>query len=164
MTKILREKGILNPQAYFNQNNPNYYKSDYWRKPFDWHASSIRTILENPVYLGKVVFGRSKTKGFFDKRRVETDESEWIIVDNTHEALVTQELWDTVHQMMRAKRRENASGEVQPFAGLVKCADCGSSLNASYDKRKGRYTGFSCWVYKNYGKSRCTSHAIGWKR
>ena len=163
MTKILREKGILNPQAYFNQNNPNYYKSDYWRKPFDWHASSIRTILENPVYLGKVVFGRSKTKGFFDKRRVETDESEWIIVDNTHEALVTQELWDTVHQMMRAKRRENASGEVQPFAGLVKCADCGSSLNASYDKRKGRYTGFSCWVYKNYGKSRCTSHAIGWK-
>ena len=139
MTKILREKGILNPQAYFNQNNPNYYKSDYWRKPFDWHASSIRTILENPVYLGKVVFGRSKTKGFFDKRRVETDESEWIIVDNTHEALVTQELWDTVHQMMRAKRRENASGEVQPFAGLVKCADCGSSLNASYDKRKGRY-------------------------
>ena len=25
------------------------------------------------------------------------------------------------------------------------------------------YTGFSCWVYKNYGKSRCTSHAIGWK-
>lgn len=163
MTKILREKGVLNPQAYFNQNNPDYYKSDYWRKPFDWHASSIRTILENPVYLGKVVFGRSKTKGFFDKRRVETDESEWIVVDNTHEALVTQELWDTVHQMMRAKRRENASGEVQPFAGLVKCADCGSSLNASYDKRKGRYTGFSCWVYKNYGKSRCTSHAIGWK-
>ena len=45
----------------------------------------------------------------------------------------------------------------------MKCADCGSSLNASYDKRKGRYTGFSCWVYKNYGKSRCTSHAIGWK-
>lgn len=163
MTKILRERGVLNPQAYFNQNNPNYYKSDYWRKPFDWHASSIRVILDNPVYLGKVVFGRSKTKGFFDKRRVETDESEWIVVDNTHEALVTQELWDTVHQMMRAKRRENASGEVQPFAGLVKCADCGSSLNASYDKRKGRYTGFSCWVYKNYGKSRCTSHAIGWK-
>ena len=44
------------------------------------------------MYLGKVVFGRSKTKGFFDKRRVETDESEWIVVDNTHEALVTQEL------------------------------------------------------------------------
>ena len=49
------------------------------------------------------------------------------------------------------------------FRSLVKCADCGSSLNVSYDKKRGRYTGFSCWVYKNYGKERCTSHAIGWK-
>ena len=164
MTKILRQRGILNPQAYFNQNNPDYYKnSDYWRKPFDWHATSIRAILNNPVYLGKVVFGRSKTKGFFDKRRVEAAEEEWVVAENTHEPLISQELWDTVHQMMKARRRENGKGEVQPFAGLVKCADCGSSLNVSYDKKKGRYTGFSCWVYKNYGKERCTSHAIGWK-
>jgi len=53
MTKILREENILNPQAYFNQNNPDYYKSDYWRQPFDWHATSVRAILNNPVYLGK---------------------------------------------------------------------------------------------------------------
>lgn len=164
MTKILRERGVLNPQAYFNQNNPDYYKnSDYWRKPFDWHATSVRAILNNPVYLGKVIFGRSKTKGFFDKRRVEAAEEEWVVAENTHEPLITQELWDTVHQMMKARRRENGKGEVQPFAGLVKCADCGSSLNVSYDKKHGRYTGFSCWVYKNYGKERCTSHAIGWK-
>lgn len=157
MTKILRGKQILNPQAYFNQNNPDYYKnSDYWRKPFDWHATSVRAILNNPVYLGKIVFGRTKTKGFFDKHRIAADESEWVVSENTHEPLITQDLWDTVHQMMQARRRENSTGEVQPFAGLVKCADCGSSLNVSYDKRKGRYTGFSCWVYKNYGKHRCT--------
>ena len=72
-------------------------------------------------------------------------------------------MWDTVHQMMKTRRRENGSHEVQPFAGLVKYADCGSSLNVSYDGKRGRYTGFSCWVYKNYGKQRCTSHAIGWK-
>lgn len=164
MTKILRERNILNPQAYFNQNNPDYYKhSDYWRKPFDWHATSVRAILNNPVYLGKLTFGKTKTKGFFDKRRVATEESDWIVVEHTHEPLVSQELWDTVHQMMKARRRENGSGHVQPFAGLVKCAGCGSSLNASYDKKKGKYTGFSCWVYKNYGKQRCTSHAIGWQ-
>lgn len=119
--------------------------------------------MNNPVYLGKIVFGRTKTKGFFDKHRIAADESEWIMSESTHEPLITQDLWDTVHQMMQARRRENSTGEVQPFAGLVKCADCGSSLNVSYDKRKERYTGFSCWVYKNYGKERCTSHAIGWK-
>ena len=47
--KILRSRGVLNPQAYFNQNNPDYYKnSDYWRKPYDWHTTSIRVILNNP--------------------------------------------------------------------------------------------------------------------
>lgn len=163
MTKILRERGVLNPQAYFNQNNPDYFKSEYWRKPYDWHATSIRAILNNRVYLGQTVFGRTKTKGFFDKTRIPAPEEEWIITEGTHEPLVTQELWDTVHQMMKARRRENGSHEVQPFAGLVKCADCGSSLNVSYDGKRRRYTGFSCWVYKNYGKQRCTSHAIGWK-
>ena len=163
MTKILRERKILNPQAYFNRNNPSYYKSDYWRKDFDWHATSIRAILNNPVYLGKTVFGRTKTKGFFDKRRIEAPENEWVVCENTHEAIITQELWDTVHKMMKAKRRENTKGEVQPFVGLVKCADCDSSLNVSYDKKRGVYTGFSCWVYKNYGKERCTAHYISWK-
>lgn len=48
MTKILRERKILNPMAYFNQNNPDYFKnSGYWRKPFDWHATSVRSILMN---------------------------------------------------------------------------------------------------------------------
>ena len=108
------------------------------------------------------MFGRRKTKGFFDKSIVNVPEQDWIVVEGTHEPIVTQDVWDTVHQLMKARRRENTSGEVQMFAGLVKCADCGSSLNASYDGKKGRYKNLSCWVYKNYGKERCTSHAIGW--
>lgn len=163
MTKILRDRKILNPIAYFNQNNPEYYKSDYWRKPFDWHATSVRAILSNRAYIGQVVFGKTKTKGFFDKTRIPSPEEDWIVVENAHEPIISQELWDTVLQLMKSRRRENSSGEVQMFAGLVKCSKCGSSLNVSFDKKKGRYTGFSCWVYKNYGKERCTSHSIGWK-
>jgi site-specific DNA recombinase len=163
MTKILRERKVLNPIAYFNQNNPEYFKSEYWRKPFDWHATSIRAILVNRAYLGQVVFGKTKTKGFFDKARISTSEEEWIVVDNVHEPIISRELWDTVHQLMKGRRRENSNGEVQMFAGLVKCSTCGASLNVSYDKKKDKYKGFSCWVYKNYGKERCTSHAIGWK-
>lgn len=162
MTKILREKKILNPQAYFNRNHPDYYEKDYWRKDFDWHATSIRSILDNPVYIGDAVFGRTRTKGFFDKRREKVPKKDWIVYKNAHPAIISEELWDTVHQMMNAKRRPNIKGELQPFAGLVKCADCGSSLNVSFDKKRGVYTGFSCWVYKNYSKERCSSHYISW--
>ncbi len=163
MTKILREQNVLNPQAYFNQNNPDFYKSEYWRKPYDWHATSVRAILNNRAYLGEVVFGKSKVKGFFDKKRELVSEENWIVVKDCHEPIISQELWDTVRQLMKSRRRENKSGEIQMFAGLVKCSSCGSSLNAGYGRKKGTYTGFSCWVYKNYGKARCTSHAIGWQ-
>lgn len=163
MTKILRERKILNPQAYFNKNNPDYYKSDYWRQDFDWHATSIRAILNNPVYLGNTVFGRSKVKGRVKKTKVATDESEWIVVENTHEALVDKATWDLVHDIMKNRRRQTKRGETQMFAGLIKCSSCGSALNVSYNYKTQKYTGFSCWVYKNYGKERCTSHAIGYK-
>jgi DNA invertase Pin-like site-specific DNA recombinase len=163
MTKILREENILNPQAYFNQNNPDYYKSDYWRKPFDWHATSVRVILKNPVYLGMTVFGKTKSKGVYNKSRFAVDEEDWITVEGTHEPIITQDMWDTVQKLMATRRRECKNGETQMFSGLVKCASCGSSLNVSYDNKKEKYKGFSCWVYKNYGKERCTSHAIGWQ-
>ncbi|MDL2293432.1 recombinase family protein [Ruminococcaceae bacterium OttesenSCG-928-D13] len=163
MTKILRERKILNPQAYFNQNNPDYYTSDYWRQPFDWHATSVRAILKNEAYLGKSVFGKTKSKGVFNKKRSAAPRDEWIIVENTHEAIITQETWDIVQKLMKSRRRESKKGEIQMFAGLVRCATCGSALNASYDGKKQKYKNFSCWVYKNYGKERCTSHAIGWQ-
>ena len=163
MTKILRERKIHNPQAYFNKNNPDYYKSDYWRQDFDWHATSIRAIINNPVYLGQVTFGRTRTVGRTKKKKVATDESDWIMVENTHEAIIDRKTWDLVQSIQKNRRRENKRGETQMFAGLVKCADCGSSLNLSYNYKTNKYTGFSCWVYKNYGKERCTSHAIGYK-
>lgn len=163
MTKILREKKILNPQAYFNKNNPDYYKSDYWRQNFDWHATSIRVILNNPVYLGQTTFGRTKVKGKTKKKKVATEESEWIVVENTHEPIIDKATWNLAHDIMKNRRRETKSGETQMFAGLVKCSDCGSALNVSRNAKTGKYTSFSCWVYKNYGKERCTSHAIGYK-
>lgn len=163
MTKILREKMILNPQAYFNKNNPDYYKSDYWRQNFDWHATSIRVILNNPVYLGQTTFGRTKVKGKTKKKKIATDESEWIVVENTHEPIIDKATWNLAHDIMKNRRRETKSGETQMFAGLVKCSDCGSALNVSRNAKTGKYTSFSCWVYKNYGKERCTSHSIGYK-
>ena len=91
IAKALRKENILNPQAYFNQNNPDYYKSDYWREPFDWHVTSIMTILKNPVYLGKTVFGRTKTKFISKDKRVKAPEEDWIVVDDMHEPIITQD-------------------------------------------------------------------------
>lgn len=128
MTKMFREENVLTPIAYFNQHNPDYYKSDYWRGEFDWHVTSIRVILENEVYLGKLIYGKQKNKSMKSKEKVKCPREEWIVVENCHEPIISQELWDTVHKILAAKHRPTQSGKVQIFAGLVYCADCGHAL------------------------------------
>ena len=160
--KIFREEKVLTPIAYFNLHNPDYYKSDYWRKEFDWHVTSIRVILENEVYLGKLIYGKQKSKSMKSKQKVKCPREEWIVVENCHEPIITQELWDSAHRMLSSKRRPTSTGEVQMFAGLLYCADCGHALTYSQKKRNdGSYHGaYSCWLYKTHGKEYCASHYI----
>lgn len=162
MAKIFREEKVLTPIAYFNLNNPDYFKSDYWRKEFDWHVTSIRAILNNEVYLGKLVYGKQRNKSMKSKEKVRNPKEEWIVVENCHEPIITQELWDTVHKILNAKHRPAKAGEVQMFAGLLYCSDCGHCLTYSQKQRKdGSYHGaYSCWMYKTHGKEYCASHYI----
>ena len=163
-TKIFREEKVLTPIAYFNLHNPDYFKSDYWRKEFDWHVTSIRVILENEVYLGKLIYGKQRCKSMKSKEKVKVPREDWIIVENCHEPIISQELWDEAHRMMSTKRRPTLTGEVQMFAGLLYCADCGHALTYSQKKRKdGTYHGaYSCWLYKTHGKEYCASHYINY--
>lgn len=162
MAKIFREEKVLTPIAYFNLNNPDYFKSDYWRKEFDWHVTSIRAILNNEVYLGKLVYGKQRNKSMKSKEKVRNPKEDWIVVENCHEPIITQELWDTVHKILNAKHRSAKAGEVQMFAGLLYCSDCGHCLTYSQKQRKdGSYHGaYSCWMYKTHGKEYCASHYI----
>lgn len=162
MAKVFREEKVLTPIAYFNLNNPDYFKSDYWRKEFDWHVTSIRAILNNEVYLGKLVYGKQRNKSMKSKEKVRNPKEDWIVVENCHEPIITQELWDTVHKILNAKHRPAKAGEVQMFAGLLYCSDCGHCLTYSQKQRKdGSYHGaYSCWMYKTHGKEYCASHYI----
>ncbi len=162
MAKMFRAEKVLTPIAYFNLNNPDYFKTDYWRKEFDWHVTSIRAILDNEVYLGQLVYGKRRNKSIKSKEKVRTPKEEWIIAENCHEPIISQELWDTVHRILSSKHRPAKNGEVQMFAGLLYCADCGHCLTYSQKQRKdGTYHGaYSCWMYKTHGKEYCASHYI----
>ena len=60
----------------------DYYKSDYWRQDFDWHATSIRAILNNPVYLGQTTFGRTKVKGLYSEKKDKTYDADVVLIDS----------------------------------------------------------------------------------
>ncbi|WZL77522.1 recombinase family protein [Eubacteriales bacterium mix99] len=161
IARTLHVEGIPNPLTYFNQKNPDYYHSDYWKQGTQWHVTSIQSILNNPVYLGCVAHNRVGSKVMNGKTEKKARE-DWIVVEHTHEPLVSAEQWEIVHKQMESRRRAQKDGEPQMFAGLLHCSDCGSALSFSAVHRKTKPDGgqYKCWYYMRHGKEYCSSHYI----
>ena len=117
-------------------------------------------MLENEIYLGNTVNMKYSTKSYKDKRRVEHSREECLVFENTHPALVTQEVWDIIRRVRESKRRRTNMDEQNKYSGLVFCSDCGSNMvlhrahtiSASYNH-------FTCRTYKRDGEA-CTGHYI----
>ncbi|MDF2821191.1 MAG: Recombinase [Clostridiales bacterium] len=63
------------------------------------------------------------------KRQIVRPESEWLVFKNTHEPLITQELWDIVQSIRKHKKRPPKKMDTpNMFSGLVFCEDCGGTL------------------------------------
>ncbi|NLB81208.1 MAG: recombinase family protein [Clostridiaceae bacterium] len=160
IARILRDRKILNPSAYTNQTMPCHYKSEYWRdSPHDWHVTSLKVILENEVYLGHMVQSKRRKVSHKSDKIVKNPKEQWIKVENTHEPIISQEVWDLAHKVLSARKRDNNAGTSQMFAGLLKCADCGNAITYTCKKN---YGSFSCSLYRVKGKDYCTIHYISY--
>lgn len=130
-----------------------------------WYDSSIRLILTNRHYTGDLVQGRSKVdskdkihlqkKGY--KKRQKIDESEWIIIPNTHEPLITREQFEAVQEKMKEKavRVFRGRGRKSLFARVAFCADCGAGMNYKNDRHS-----YVCSTYQKNTSKKCSSHII----
>ncbi len=157
----LNHMGLTAPRAEYmtkigNADSPVFPQySDFWR-PY-----TVKNILMNPVYTGKIAALRTTTRSFKDKRRIQRPESEWIVTPNTHEALVSQEDYDTVFKRLSVKCRDYVENPDNIFRGLVICPDCGKvhGFSKRYDNRgsKGNYR---CSTAVRYGRKYCSSHYI----
>ena len=154
IARVLSDRKILTPTAYRYQNDGKTYDKD----PYDWNLVSVRRILENSEYLGRIVNGKKQKLSFKSKKVVTVDESEWIIVKDTHEPIITERLWDDAHARLDCRKRGSITGGVNIFAGLVKCDRCGYALTLGNNKAGKHY--LSCSTYKRKGKDACTLHFI----
>ncbi|OJU14090.1 MAG: hypothetical protein BGN88_12655 [Clostridiales bacterium 43-6] len=158
----LNQDGVLSPIAYYYQsldkNNPRKDES------MVWGSTSVLNIIENRAYAGDLVQGRRQVVSFKSKKKRKTDPEEWIIVENTHEPIVSRDLWDESQKMRKSRtpfRTPKVDRDVSIFAGLVKCADCGSTMAASLRGREGKQKlTYRCGRYANHGKEICSSHNI----
>ena len=124
---------------------------------YEWSHTVIRNIISNPLYLGHSVM--CKTESIFKVgKSKKVPEVEQIRVENTHEPLVSQEIFDGANAKILSRRREDTEHFVSPFAGLVKCGTCGKALGLRY-WGKDRNRVYICTTYAHNTKS-CTDHRI----
>ena len=147
-----RQKGLRDHITKFERENPE-------RGRFVWDFTTIKEILSNPVYIGAIasqkVNYRFKIGWMGDKRR-----EDWIIVEGMHEAIIDRDTYDTVQEKVKSRKRADAWGNFSLFAGLVKCGQCGSTMNIRRANQKGNDRIYTCSRYNKYGKAHCTQHRI----
>jgi len=101
---------------------------------FDPHL--VRMILKNPVYCGKIAYGRRKTEKVHGTRNDYhlVEQQNFLLVDGLHEALVSEETWNAaqVKMLAQAKRFErinkSANERTHLLSGILKCPVCGAPM------------------------------------
>lgn len=139
----LNNDEIPNPAVYKKTIYPNY-RSKYTITK--WTDSSIRTILHNEVYIGTTVLGKSEKKSYRQKDKTAIPREDWVRTPNTHEPIISMELWNKVNERTGKKVKANRQTKrLLPLAGKVFCHKCGRPMTRhTYTNPKYKYIYYRC--------------------
>ena len=157
IARILTEDKVLTPTAYAELKKSGNITCS---KPYRWAQRTIADLLEKLEYVGHTVNFRTRKKSYKCKKKIENSKEDWAIFENTHEAIISKEDFDLVQELRKNKRKLQHQEEVNPFSGMVYCADCGKkmylcrskSLNSDQEHLK-------CSSYAK-DKDDCSAHFI----
>lgn len=142
---------------YYRTGHKRNYHAD---SECQWASNSIANILNHKEYLGHTVNFKTYSKSYKFKKRHATPENQQVVFENTHEAIITQEIWDTVQRIRQHRRRNQKQDEPGLFSGMLYCADCGSLMylarGVSISREQERYC---CGNYRKRTDS-CSMHYI----
>ena len=119
-------------------------------------ATLIRAILKNPVYCGKIAFGRRKLEKIHGTRNEyhQVPQENYLLVDGLHEGIVSEELWNAaqVKLLAQSKRYEpvnrSKTEQAHLLSALVKCPICGAGMYSNKcTKRKKDGTPYKSFSY-----------------
>ncbi len=139
ITRYLAQQGIMKKER---QNG---------KSPF-FSAKLIREILDNPVYIGKIAYGRRRNEKIPGTRQYHiVKQDDYMLYDGIHEAIIDEDTWEKVQEkrISQAKRYEHVNKgkdeKIHLLSGLLRCPMCGAGMygNKSIKKKNGKH-------YKDY--------------
>lgn len=174
ISKMLTADKVESPSFYAAKNDRGVHKTTVdVNRPHDWYGFTVGSILAKPEYMGHTVNFRSCKKSYKDKQTIKRPPEEWLIFENTHEAIIDPEMWAMAQQTRKTVRRTDTVGEANPLTGLVFCADCGAKMYNHRGKARKRSSGkeygndtYNCSTYTltiEREEKKCFSHGVSTK-
>ena len=157
---ILTARGIETPIIYFKSRGmPVRSKSEV---PDVWSMATVAGILKQEAYTGCTVNFKTRKKSYKTKYQERLPRENWVIFENTQEAIIDRETFSIVHKMLESRRRPKKIGSpcVNVFNGLVYCADCGNRMYLHHNTKQTQRDAFVCSRYRRAKFHDCTSHHI----
>ena len=163
ITRILVEEKVPTP-GWLNYERygtfANIYAGAPAEKAYAWTIAQVKSILKEETYIGHSIHNKQSNISFKNKKKVRKPQEEWYRVENTHEAIISEEVFQKVQELIASRRRKRRNGTTQIFAGLIKCADCGWSLAYGENKQNKNPYGYYHCSKNGQGLRQCSMHYI----
>jgi len=154
----LNNERILSPAEYAGLNTS--IKGPYSGK---WSSERVAFMLKNETYIGNMVQGRMRKINYKLKKSRKLPPDEWTVVENTHEPLVSREMFDKVQMLIESRKHTRSRTHEYLLKGLIHCHECGYPLGVIMRMLAGNKPTlyFVCRTYQRFTKpSQCTCHCI----
>ena len=162
IARQLNSEGVPCPGAYKNISGLNYTNGKNVNGTNYWTYATIHRLLTHEGYIGSMVQGTSHRANIKVKTK-KLPREQWIRVMKTHEAIIEDEVWNAVQELLKRDTRQiDFNQNVSVFAGFLRCADCGRAMAKNTYKRAGgeRSVSYRCGSYQRYGSAICSPHTI----
>ena len=155
----LNDDGILSPADY------HYTKAGKATPLYShhlWSTQAVKRILHNPIYIGTLARMKMTTVSYKNHKVIKRDESDWIVHENNHEAIISKELWDKVRELEDSVStgKSTKTGEVKPLSGMCYCSTCGTKMKFTSSMTGKTPQNYTCGLYARFGKQYCAKHFI----
>ncbi len=153
--RLTNEK-VKTPAEYYSFEWKNNYHLNYGL----WHAKTIRDILTNRMYIGDLVQNKRNKVNYKVKKIIKNNPENYIVVENTHEAIIEKEIFYQVQKRIPKNAGRNEKKETHLLDGLLYCGDCGHRISVTSRRKKDNRCYTICNYYRTYMKYHvCTTHS-----
>lgn len=126
-----------------------------------WKLRTVKDMLADRVYVGDMAQGKTRT---VNNKQIDVDPREWVCVPNTHEALVSRDVFERVQSMREAVHEQASAIKTTPYTphilkGKVFCARCGHPMHRNKQSNHDYYW-YRCESQWKYGKNTCVQVSV----